>query len=145
MKPLPRNVLIGCFGVAVIVGGLILLARPYIWIGQAGAVVSVDGEPSDRAMVYRSDDGQLLVWFREPSPEGVYIIAPSHGVGRPNRSVFLLVCAYFALSTEKEIATVGLTNRVKNEIDPHLVTRQEYVEFTVGITSGVPRRVRVPL
>jgi hypothetical protein len=112
---------------------------PYVWLRLPGAVVSLDGRPTAFATVYRSLDGQLLVWFKEPSKEASWIIGSKGHVRAPNGSSFLIT-ARFALSKEKHpMGVYVLDNKWDLGGNPPPVYRPGYVEFT-----GVSRhRLRV--
>jgi hypothetical protein len=67
---------------ALLVGPVLALAHlatPYVWLRLPAAVVSLDGKLTAHAAVYRSPDGQLLVWIREPNRGAADIINPSAG------------------------------------------------------------------
>jgi hypothetical protein len=71
------------WGLSGLLAGLLLsllhLATPYIWLRSPAAEVSLDGKLTAHAAVYRSPDGQLLVWIRKPAGETADIINPSEG------------------------------------------------------------------
>lgn len=128
-------------------GALLLLLAvawpyPYLWLRLPRAVVSLDGRPTARAAVYRSLDGQLLVWFKEPSTETIWIIGHSKGDIRAPNGSSLLVTPRFALSKERRpMGVYALDNKADLGGNPPPAYRPGYVEFT-GTSD---RRVRVRL
>src|SRR5436309_2671182 len=71
---------------AVLAGGLMLVSalpvRPHIWGRLSSATVSFDGRPTSLAPIYRSDDGEVLLWMKDLFGGEPYIIVPSeHWVG----------------------------------------------------------------
>ena len=136
---------------ALLVGvvlALVCLATPYVWLRLPGAVVNLDGKPT-ALPVYRSWDGQLLVWTREPQDEP-YVIDPAGMDVAPVSYQSLLddqtelnhfvVNARFALIMDDEYHPGPI--RDYYEGDRHAIVHPGYVEFR---PYGSSPRVRVKL
>lgn len=135
--------LAGALGVALVgwasvpyVGQRLPLLRPHIWVRVPQAVVSLDGKPTD-CTVYRSYDGNLLLWMYQPvvlfpaagaiQPVLAGLGLPDMDGGDPHSFVHVLICGRFALVEEDAYrCAFGEDNE---DGAPHAILRPGYVEF----------------
>jgi hypothetical protein len=128
MKPLLRKYLTISVGLALGVG-FALLARPYFWPRLGKAKVRLDGQPNKLAAIYRSYNGNLLLWLQEPEGETLYIVKLStRRVVVPSERAFLRN-SRFAWSKSARPSGVDLTS-AKAEVDQHVIVQDAYSEFT---------------
>ena len=132
-----KLVVVAVVGIAMLVEALVLTADHW-WKKSGQARVAYNGQPSIGSRVYRSCDGDFLVFLAEEGEPCLYVVYPGNEmVGMPNRSNFVWLPGY---AYSKHVPPlIALMQSAKIEVDPQLIIQPQLIEFN-SFENG---RVRV--
>jgi hypothetical protein len=129
--------IVASVGIALVVGVIILTADHW-WKRLGEAQVTYNGHLSAISRVYRSNDGNLLIFLGEEGEGGLYIVYLGNGmIGMPNRSNFIFLPGYAYSKNVPPL--IALMQSAKIEVDPQLIIQDQIIEFN----SFEKARVRV--
>lgn len=115
-----------------------LLLRPHCWFWVSEAHVFYNSTPAANSRLYRSCKGDLILLLAEHR-EFAYLVFPSkRKVFLPNSSNFHFF-SLFTLVEHTDQFGVNLADTVKTEVEPNIISGQDFIEFT-GLQK---KRIRI--
>jgi hypothetical protein len=128
--------------ILIALGALFIYATSSHWWRElSNAKIIYNGQSVDSSSVYRSPNGELLVYLRGLSDErSLFVIySTENKVGLPNENQFVILPKY---AYSKEVSPpVVFMDSAKSETNPNLVIKDNVIEFT----TSRGRRVQINL